>query len=103
VSRDQPGASRRDGCSRPSCGLACHLVGTGDPPGPDAWGDTARLPCEATPVGAEMAAPASAGLPSDGTEMWETDPCDLTADSVPLRAIIIVAVGAEVIASKGAT
>ncbi len=27
--------------------------------------------------------------------MWETDPSDLTADSVPLRAIIIVAVGAE--------
>ncbi len=35
--------------------------------------------------------------------MWETDPSDLTANGVPLRAISIVAVGAELMDTKGAT
>jgi hypothetical protein len=35
--------------------------------------------------------------------MWETDPSNLTADGVRLRAIIIVAVGVELMVRQGAT
>ena len=60
------------------------------------------MPCEPEPAGAETGR-SGFGPFQGGTEMWETNPSDLTADSVPLRAIIIVVVGVEVMDTKGAT